>query len=107
VNPTGGDGLLAGNPMQLLLQLIAVVVTIALAAGVTGAVLGALRVLVGLRVPVTEEIAGIDIAEHGEQAYNGSLLGELDGRGASLGEGVLIAASELGRELRVASSEGR
>ena len=96
VNPAGGDGLLAGNPTQLLLQLLAVAVTVALAAGVTGLVLGALRVTVGLRVPLTEEITGVDLAEHGEQAYDDGTLGELSGRVAGLGESVLIATSELG-----------
>jgi Amt family ammonium transporter len=103
VNPGGGDGLLAGNPRQLLLQLIAVAVTIALAAGITAAVLAALRATVGLRVPITEEIVGIDLAEHGEQAYTGSLLGELDGRAVALGESVVIEEDQVGRELTVAS----
>jgi Amt family ammonium transporter len=76
VNPTGGDGLLAGNPAQLLVQLVAVAVTVALAAGITAAILAALRATIGLRVPIVQEIAGIDIAEHGETAYTESGIGE-------------------------------
>ncbi len=95
VNPSGGDGLLAGHPGQLGVQLVAVLATVLLAGGATALILTALRATVGLRVPVTDEIGGVDVSEHGEEAYNGSSLGELAGGAGSLGESVLIASSEV------------
>jgi Amt family ammonium transporter len=95
VNPSGGDGLLAGHPGQLGVQLVAVLATVLLAGGATALILTALRATVGLRVPVTDEIGGVDVSEHGEEAYNGGSLGELAGGAGSLGDSVLIASSEV------------
>jgi ammonium transporter, Amt family len=70
VNPAGADGLLAGNAGQLGTQFIGV------AAGWGAAIVGTFVILklVGaitpLRVAAEEEDAGLDIALHGEVAYN-------------------------------------
>ena len=69
VNPAGADGLLNGNPRQLLIQLIAVVVVAAYAAGVSWGLLKLVDVLFGLRVSPDEEKAGLDTTQHGEAAY--------------------------------------
>jgi Amt family ammonium transporter len=95
VNPGGGDGLLAGNPGQMSVQAIAVVSTILISGAVTAGVLGLLNATVGLRVPLADEIAGVDLSEHGEEAYHGGDVGELAGRRVALGDSVLIPASEI------------
>jgi Amt family ammonium transporter len=95
VNPAGADGLLAGNPSQLGVQLLAVGATMALAAVVTAGVLGALKATVGLRVPLASELRGVDLTEHGEEAYHGGDVGELAGAGVRLGESVAIPSSAI------------
>jgi len=70
VNPAGADGLLAGNPGQLLIQLKAAGFT-ALWVGVgTYAVLHLVKAVLPLRVSGNEEQQGLDINAHGEEAYN-------------------------------------
>ncbi len=65
-----GKGLLYGNPSQLLIQLIAVGVTIVYDATVTFIIFMLIKAFVGLRVNVDDEIAGLDETKHGEKAYN-------------------------------------
>ncbi|MBV9387213.1 MAG: ammonium transporter [Chroococcidiopsidaceae cyanobacterium CP_BM_ER_R8_30] len=69
VNPAGVDGLLFGNPSQVLKQLAAVGITYVLAGVGTLVILKILDVTVGLRVKPDKEIQGMDINEHGEQGY--------------------------------------
>ena len=47
------------------------------------------------RVPAADEIAGVDLSEHGEEAYHGGDIGELAGRPVRLGDSVLLPASEV------------
>jgi len=102
VNPNGADGLLAGNPSLIGVQLIAVVATIAFAALGSFAIVSALRAVMPLRIPVDAEVSGIDISEHGEEAYHGSDLSDLTGRTSALGDAIAIPASEMyGSVLRV------
>ena len=72
INPTGGNnGLLHGNPHQLVVQAIAVLVTIVLAVVgtfVIGSVVG--LVTGGLRASSADEEAGLDVTEHGEVGYH-------------------------------------
>jgi len=70
VNPMGADGAFFGNPGQLLVQLIGVLATWALAAGMTFLILKVVAVFTPLRVTEEEEIAGLDLVLHGEVAYN-------------------------------------
>ena len=104
VNAAGGDGLLAGNPHQLVVQLLAVGATMALAAGATGLILGALQAVAKLRIPLADEISGIDLAEHGEEAYHGGDIGELAGANVALGDSVLIPSAEVGSHVSVAGA---
>jgi len=70
VNPAGADGLIHGNPRLVLVQLLAVVCTIAFSASVTAIVLLRLRSLKSLRVDQAHEAHGVDLSEHGELAYD-------------------------------------
>lgn len=65
----GVSGLLAGNPGQLIAQLISVVVVTAWSLGTGLAAFWLLKKTMGLRVTREEEIQGLDILEHGAQAY--------------------------------------
>jgi Amt family ammonium transporter len=70
VNAAGGDGLLAGNPKQLMNQVIAAGATWVLAAGMTVLILLVVNATIGLRVTEPEEIEGLDLSQHGEVGYN-------------------------------------
>ena len=69
VNGAGANGLLYGNPLLLLKQFLAVLVTAGYAMGMTWAILKFLERTVGLRVAEREEHLGLDASQHGEAAY--------------------------------------
>lgn len=69
VNPAGADGLLFGNPAQLLIQLIATVTTLVYCFVVAFLLLKVVDAVIGLRVDEDEEVAGLDLSQHGENAY--------------------------------------
>jgi len=71
VNPAGADGLLAGNPGQVLVQLLAVVATVVFAAVGTAVIIKVLEATMGVRAAVRDEMTGLDLSEHGEEAYFG------------------------------------
>lgn len=73
----GTDGLLHGNPMLVLKQLVGVVATIAWAATATYGILAVIRATMPLHVTSREEASGLDVSEHGEEGYT-------DGEGAIL-----------------------
>jgi Amt family ammonium transporter len=60
------SGLLEGNPRQVLIQLYAVVATLAWSGVVTFALLKAINVFVPLRVREEDERIGLDVTLHGE-----------------------------------------
>lgn len=69
VNAAGANGLFYGNPNQFFVQLLAVVVSIGFAFGMTYGIARLLDRVFGLRVSENEEEVGLDISEHGERAY--------------------------------------
>ena len=68
INSAGANGLLFGNPQQLLVQIIAVAATVTYSFVVTFLLLKILSIM-GLRVTDREEAIGLDIAAHGEEGY--------------------------------------
>ena len=62
-------GLIDGNPGQLVTQAIAVTATIAYSVVATYVIVKAVGFVLGLRVPSHEEEVGLDLAVHGEVAY--------------------------------------
>ena len=70
VNPAGNDGLLYGNPSLLWTQCIAVVVTIAFAGSVTFVLLKLVNLKLKIRADDEHQSEGLDLVEHGEQAYH-------------------------------------
>ncbi len=73
VNTAGVDGLVFGNALQLAKQLLAVVSVGSFAFGATLGLGKLVDVIIGLRVSPTEEVVGLDISQHGERAYGGTL----------------------------------
>ena len=69
VNDAGGDGLLYGNPKQLMIQFVAVAVTLVLGFIMTTVILKVLDAIMGLRVTEEDEMAGLDLSQHSETAY--------------------------------------
>jgi ammonium transporter, Amt family len=69
VNAQGANGLFYRNPAQFLVQLLTVVATLVFAFGMTFLISKLLAKFMGLRVSENEEEVGLDISEHGEQAY--------------------------------------
>ena len=89
VNEAGADGLLYGNPKQLLYQLIAVLVTIVLGFVMTTIILKVLDGLMGLRVSDEDEQAGLDLSQHSETAYalgGGTEYSQTGGSGGAFAE---------------------
>jgi Amt family ammonium transporter len=92
-NPAGADGLLAGNAAQLGVQIVAVLAAVAIAAVGTVAIYGVLRLTMAVRADVHDEISGLDLTEHGEEAYFGGDVGAVAGPALALGHSVIVAAS--------------
>lgn len=69
VNPAGSDGLFFGNPHQLYVQALAVLVTIVYSAALTFIIYKVVDGLVGMRVSEKEEAVGLDLSQHHEGAY--------------------------------------
>jgi ammonium transporter, Amt family len=69
INSAGRNGLLYGNPMQLLIQLVGVVAAWVFSFGLSIAFLKLTDMVVGLRVDADAESRGLDLAEHSEEGY--------------------------------------
>ena len=83
------DGLLYGNPEQLGLQALAVAVVPAYAFVATYVILRVVGFLMPLRATEQEESIGMDITQHGEEAY-------------VTGEGAILVRPEAGDEFKIA-----
>jgi len=73
VNPTAANGLFYGNPNQLGIQLVGMVATYAFVGIGTFAALKLVGAFMKLRATDEEEEMGLDITQHGEQAYDGEV----------------------------------
>jgi Amt family ammonium transporter len=70
INPDGANGLFFGNPGQLWIQFVSVIVTMAFAFVMTLIILKVIDLAVGLRISPEEEERGMDITLHDEAAYS-------------------------------------
>ena len=61
----------SGNPMQLGIQIVGIVSVVAFIVISMGAVFKLIDITVGLRINREEELRGLDIGEHGMEAYGG------------------------------------
>ena len=63
-------GLFYGNPIQVWIQIKAIVIVLAYDAIVTFIIFMIIKAFVGVRVNAEEESVGLDESQHGERAYN-------------------------------------
>jgi len=71
------NGLLFGNPRQLGIQAVAVLATLVFTVAATGTLLKLVNLFASLRTSLQEQGQGLDISQHGEEAYtsgDGALL---------------------------------
>jgi len=66
---TVADGALYGNPRQLLIQLAAVMAALVYSGGMSFVLLKAINLVVPIRADKTDEMEGLDVTLHGEEAY--------------------------------------
>ena len=66
----GAAGLLEGNSQQLINNTLGVLLTWLLAAVGTYLILKVTDATVGLRVSEEDEVEGLDLSQHGEEAYS-------------------------------------
>ena len=70
VNAAGANGLFFGNPAQLGIQAMALLVTIVFVFVGTLIILAIVSAITGLRVTEEEEQTGLDLSQHDENAYS-------------------------------------
>ena len=70
VNSAGADGLFFGNPAQLGIQAVAVLITWVFVFVGTLIILAIVGGIMGLRVSEEEERIGLDLSQHDEKAYS-------------------------------------
>lgn len=70
INPAGADGLLYGNAAQLGIQAMSVLVTLVFAIVATFIILKIIGLVTKLRVSEDQEVTGLDLSVHGEEAYS-------------------------------------
>ena len=70
VNADGANGLFLGNPGQLWIQFLSVVVTCFFAFAMTFVILKVLDSIMGLKVSEEEEVRGLDVTQHSEAGYS-------------------------------------
>jgi ammonium transporter, Amt family len=69
VNPDAANGLFFGNPKQFLVQVVAVAVTLVYSFVGTLILYKVVDWVVGMRVTEKDEIIGLDLTQHNENAY--------------------------------------
>lgn len=69
INPAGADGLIFGNPHQLLVQGISILTAMVYSFAVTFLLLKLLDLAMGLRVSEEDEMMGLDLSQHEESGY--------------------------------------
>ena len=69
LNPAGANGLIFGNFHQLYIQALGVLATVAYSFVATFAIYKFVDILMGVRVSESEELLGLDLAQHREGAY--------------------------------------
>ncbi len=74
INVTGADGLMLGGTTFFIHQVVAVVGACVYAFVFTYAMLGLINLVTKVKVGEQEEVAGLDAAIHGEQAYDAGVV---------------------------------
>lgn len=74
INSAGADGLFYGNPGLLKAQIISIIATYAFAAIGTFVILKVVSLFTSIRATSEEEVTGLDLTMHGEDAYRDNSL---------------------------------
>jgi Amt family ammonium transporter len=85
INSAAADGLVHGNPQQVVTQLIAVAATIAFTFIATFIIVKVIDAVMGFRMSEEDEVTGMDLALHNETGY---ALGGFSGGSFEHGSGV-------------------
>ncbi|MFZ5624666.1 MAG: ammonium transporter [Gemmatimonadota bacterium] len=99
-NPAGGDGLLADHPGQVGLQALGAASAMIYAAVMTFLILKGLSLVTTLRTTYRTEGVGMDVSQHGEEAYasgEGSILVVSDGAPAGTPVGAALTPQVTAR----------
>jgi ammonium transporter, Amt family len=99
-NPAGSNGLLFGNPHQLAVQALACLSAAAYAGIMTFAILKVLGLVMSLRAVPRLEGVGMDLSQHGEEAY-------ASGEGSILVHPDVLVSEELSAVLVPATAAAR
>jgi Amt family ammonium transporter len=98
LNDAGADGALFGNVKQLGIQAIACAATGLYAAVVTFGILRFIQATFGLRVAESDEREGLDVTQHGEEAYGESSGGMSHEREEETPQAAPVTTSEAAAE---------
>lgn len=96
----GANGLLGGNPRQVLTQAASVAIVLAYSGGMTFVLLKTLALVMPLRITSRDEGVGVDVTDHGEEAYthgDGAILVKPKERALALAAVDVIAVRDGGR----------
>lgn len=96
----GANGLLGGNPSQVLTRAASVAIVLAYSGGMTFVLLKALALVMPLRITSRDEGVGVDVTDHGEEAYthgDGAILVKPKERALALAAVDVIAVRDGGR----------
>ena len=69
INSAGANGLLYGNPKQLIIQLIGISAAVGYTFIVTVGIYKLVDIFFRMRVTEKEELMGLDLTQHRERAY--------------------------------------
>src|SRR2546426_1582149 len=67
-NPAGGEGWLAGHFAPTGVQLLAILAAVVIPGAGTGIIMGPVQAPLGANAGVREQLSGLDLSEHGEEA---------------------------------------
>lgn len=81
INPAGADGLFYGNPGLMKAQIISILATYAVAAIGTFVILKVVNLFTKVRATADEEMTGLDLTMHGEEAYRDLVMSASLNRG--------------------------
>ena len=95
----GPNGLLGGNPAQVLTQVASVLIVLLYSGTATFGILKLLALVMPLRAAVRDEKLGLDVSDHGEEAYthgDGAILVKPRERAVAMSAGDVIAVESRG-----------
>jgi Amt family ammonium transporter len=96
----GANGLVGGNPGQVLTQVASVAIVLAYSGGMTFVILKLLALVMPLRIGARDEGVGADVTDHGEEAYT-------HGDGAILVKPKQLAVTHVAADVVAVQDGGR